>query len=423
MNSSSVFYTPQSDQAVTMSGKLPEVAQEAFVNGMMGFGRQARAALLVTEEDDYNRPAKPASIRSQPYSADRSPPSFVAIGDDEPVGFANDPDLFYSIVGGSDRCAMTLSLRSTPHVRMSCTTPEAEDFYRSSSPYKKWVEERAQKRTIETPRPTRPLTPFPRTTSRRYATLHLPSAGEQAYIDTAILLSQHAHPRPFNPRRRCEQQRPEPPPPRLPVAYRASMPFSSAQARSMSPSHWLYNAPRVGGGVQLEVKAPQRVTEGRAAVHRALWPEEREEMLGEVNGMVGRFIRGPGVVRDEEGQKEEGRGSGHSEEKRRKGEKFGWMKRLLGRKKKEKEGYKNRAGVSRIVVRPAGGISGPFYTSVRSSTKQEQRNFSNDTTVVARSTPTIIADSPSPPQRILFEDHADCRGSEESICVFQTRDV
>lgn len=101
----------------------------------------------------------------------------------------------------------------------------------------------------------------------------------------------------------------------------------------MSPSHWLYNAPRVGG-VQLEVRALQRATEGRGVVHRALWPAEREEMLGELDGMAGWLVKRVGVLRDD-GGREGWQQMDEEAVEQVKAKKFGWWKKLRGGKKKE----------------------------------------------------------------------------------------
>lgn len=179
----------------------------------------------------------------------------------------------------------------------------------------------------------------------------------------------------------------------------------------------------------MEVNALQRATEGRGAIHRALWPEEREEMLGEVDGMAGRLVRGAGVVREDvetAGKggivKEEGMNKEDMEKEKKEGKKFGWIKKIWGRKdkaKKEKQTVRDGAGtvVKRRATRRAEDepltrtdeslparlrtFSASVQTGVHydlPSARQEQRNFSNDTTVVAGSTPTIVADSPSPPQ-------------------------
>jgi hypothetical protein len=183
-------------------------------------------------------------------------------------------------------------------------SPEPEEFYRSSAEY---VAARAE---WQEPLHTgRPLTPYPRMAgspssriSCPYVSVPLPSSQRHAII-------KHDHaPSKSNPplRRRYGLRRPNTPPPRLPADYRAktafsfdrpptTTPFSTQDARPMSPSHWLYNAPRVGG-VELEVRALQQATEARTSVHRALWPEEREKVLGEIDGIAMKLIRGAGVV-------------------------------------------------------------------------------------------------------------------------------
>lgn len=430
MDSTSSFYTAREYPAaavdqdyltVPQSNKSPEAAQEALINDIMGCGRQGRAAMLATGSDNYERPLRPASVKSQQYFADEGRPSiFAGQEGDEPVGHISDPDLFNSIVGGDGTRATTLPLRSTPRKAMKCTTPKAEEFYRSSSSYKQWAEEREKKRPAEASRSNRPLTPFPRTSSRRYAALPLPSARARANIDNVVIESQ----KPLLRRLYGPRQHLNPPPQRLPATYRAktpfsfnrpptTTPFSSAGARPMSPSHWLYNAPRVGG-VQMEVSALQRATEGRAATHRALWPEEREETLGEVDGMAEKLVRGAAVVRDNEAVRgEEGVGERGDGDEKKKGKRFGWFRKLLGGGKKDIETeYGNEVHVMQPPTRTVEdeisirmnehrrdqpqGMLGAVHPSVpyAASARREQRDFSNDTTVVARSTPSIVAEEP-----------------------------
>jgi hypothetical protein len=394
-------------QTIPPTSKSREAAQEALVNEMLGFGRQTQSQSTCVRSASYELQCCEVD-GSDPFSTptrSRRTSQVVASEYDMPQQQATKEN-----ISSGDR-AQCLHVPSSP---------EPEEFYRSSAEY---VAARAEwQKPLQT---GRPLTPYPREAkglsnraSRPYASVPLSSSQRQAAINDAVTV--HA-PNTSHPplRRRHGVRRPKTPPPRLPADYRArkafsfdrpptTTPFSTQGARPMSPSHWLYNAPRVGG-VELEVRALQQATENRTSVHRALWPEERAKVLGEIDNMAKNLIRGAGVVvgvREDQIVEET-----DEQEELTKKKRFGWLKKLWFKKKETQPGAAlptvgNSASPHQALGNPLQahhtpgrapypGPSSSVTLKIVSSAGREQRQGSTSTSFEARSSTTAATPSHS----------------------------
>jgi hypothetical protein len=238
----------------------------------------------------------------------RSPePTFDAYQEESAtVRFTPDPRL-----RGTSDGSHTLPLRRTynlaPNASIRPSSPDttiAEEFYRSSRPYRASPEQRKTAVGID-----RTPTPFPRTNHtavRRYATLPFPSSQRQECIYDPALSYE-----PPSPTKSLSRTKPPPSTKkrRLPADYRPETPFSfdkpytptpfsSKDARTMSPSHPLYKAQR-WSGVDLEMFAMNKaMARNGAKLHRTMWKEEIEEMGEDVNEMMSSLAVSDGFVRD-----------------------------------------------------------------------------------------------------------------------------
>ncbi|KAF1919465.1 hypothetical protein BDU57DRAFT_546120 [Ampelomyces quisqualis] len=338
-----------------------QAAQETPINNMMGSRRNPR-------EVDASGPLRTPTQSSSAAERERH---------------ARSTKIFFSVLNNARR-AHTFPTRLGD--RREVSSPEAEAFYRSSSAYQAATLNPTHETDTHThpteardlfPPPSPPAdalsrssstylpsaqripTPYPRSagTTTRYSASVPMSASQRA-----SLLHTHSHSPQHPPRRKYGQRRPYTPPPRLPATYRADTPFSYERpltttpfavpgAATMAPGDAHFAAPRVDG-VALELGSLQRATEGRSAVHRALWPEEREAMLREVDEVAMGLIRGAGRVRgveEEQEQEEEGVVDSQQELKeviegqqggdvvQEKKKRFAWLRRVWARLKKGRE--------------------------------------------------------------------------------------
>jgi hypothetical protein len=174
------------------------------------------------------------------------------------------------------------------------SSAQAGAYYRSSSTYGAGYDE-----TIcpdGTYRPSQPLTDEPpRTPSRHYAPMPPPSSTPPP-IQRQRQLVMHAY-RP-----------PRTPPPRLPASYRPTTAFSFERPPTTTPFS-CPSAPTYPDlfptaelscspvpGPELEFRALQRVGERRTGPYRTVWPEERRELWGEIEGIARRIAEGNGWV-------------------------------------------------------------------------------------------------------------------------------
>jgi hypothetical protein len=359
-----------------------DVAQDRHINGMMEFGRRRLVVSRSPNEVEQSVTNRSDAASTQYHSARSSQgaasslresprhteTSFeTAFEESATVRITLDPPLrLLALYSGNER-ASTLPARgarnlarSRPLRPSSPSITTAEAFYRSSRPQIASVEER--RTTVRLHRPSTPypgnIPPVPSRPARPYATFPLPSSQRQEYIDDPVLSYE-----PPSPNKRPPQPirlPPSPPlcPKRLPADYRAKTsfsfnreptptPFETKDARAMTPSHPLYNAPRTGG-VDLELRAMGRsLGRNGAKLHRTMWPEEIEEMAENVSDMVTNLVRTSGAVRDGEPEvvgvveqkAEEEKTSkldevGEPKVDKKKG-KFKWLKKLLVKKKKQ----------------------------------------------------------------------------------------
>jgi hypothetical protein len=439
--------TPRQYQTFSpASSRSRDVAQDRHMNGMMGFGRRRLVVSPSPNEVEQSVTNRSDAASTQYHSARSSQgaasslresprhteASFeTAFEESATVRITPDPPLrLLALYSGNER-ASTLPARgarnlarSRPLRPSSPSITIAEAFYRSSRPQNASVEER---RTIV--RLHRPLTPYPGNIppvpsrpARPHATFPLPSSPRQEYIDDPALSYE-----PPSPTKRPPQPtRPPPSPPlrpkRLPADYRAETPFSfnreptptpfeTKDARAMTPSHPLYNAPRTGG-VDLELRAMGRSL-GRdgAKLHRTMWPEEIGEMAGNVSDMVTNLVRTSGAVRDGEPKvdgvveqkAEEEKTSKLDEVEEQKVDKkkgrFKWLKKLLVKKNQMTEPEKNSPAQRTILETDT--ESPPFGPSsdAEPQTLRYDWRYLPSTTAIANCTPTSTDTTPSkPPQ-------------------------
>jgi hypothetical protein len=330
---------------------LREVMQEAVVNEIMGFGRHQKASVVprpsgvihyeVDAFDPFSTPSRIASphpglahiyLVPQQRHREDEPCSAEQQETNEEAKFSPEPEL-YSCRVDNETCLKEHLVgdgRNSPTSR----SPSPEQFYRSSSGYISGFS------TIPSPIMTqRPLTPYPgrgfpltKRSSRHYASVPLPSSQQRTFTDDS-------------PRRASSVRRSKAPPIRLPADYRAETPFSFTQpttptafsrsnAPILTPGHPYYNAKRIGG-VELEYRSLEKAAEAKTGMHRAMWPEERQDMLEEIDEMARTLARNLGKVRNEDGIGRSRQG-GFKEVAIKDGEnkKMGWLKRLVHRKTK-----------------------------------------------------------------------------------------
>jgi hypothetical protein len=370
---------PKSRQNQTFSPvsfQLRDVAQEAHTHRMMGFGQRRlleSSSLNEVEHSvgtyfDQTSTTYYSATSSQiengnsiegPYQPPKLPEPTFDVYQEEcaTVRFTPDPRL-RAPFGGSHTLPIRGLRNLAPSASLRPSSPDttiAEEFYRSSRCYRANPGE--GKTTVGIDRTPTPFSRADQTASNRparhYATLPLPSSQQQEYVYDPALSYEPPSPTKPLPRRiydNCVR-------PRLPADYRPETPFSfdkpntptpfsSEYARTMSPSHPLYNAPRMSG-VDLEIFAMgQTMRRNGAKIHRTMWPEEVAEMAANVNGMMANLLMSGGAVRDE--KLEVGDVVGPEAEEvvelkvdKKKG-KFRWLKKLLVKKKQVTESDEHR---------------------------------------------------------------------------------
>jgi hypothetical protein len=412
-----------------------EVAEEARINRMIGFGQHRPVNSLLSQANVVNRlevdgssqfstpPNSASSSQGEardlesPYRRMEQFPFVTYQEDDEPAGLLFDTDLSSSQVS-SERHPYTPPSRN-PHSPFpsiyrhpsSVSTTDAEEFYRSSMGYMAGLERGRSQMISE-----RPSTPYqrdipsaPSTSDSSRASVALTSSQRRASVNGSVLspAPPAANDSPLRCRygHRCTKT----PPPRLPHNYRAERafsfnrlpsptPFSTQDARPISPSHWLHNVPRIDG-VDLELRAMNQSIGRKGAVHRTLWPEERREMMEEVHAMKVNLVGTAGIVRDEEVKAENAKEQDEEQEGNKK-KKHGWLKKLCMKKKKDKKDRVpltiNRTHTFQVTSTQAtspssrrlGDAAPTQPMSVPLSSSQDQPYLFADTTVVAGSSPT-----------------------------------
>jgi hypothetical protein len=344
--------------------------------------------------------------------------------DDGPSGSSLDLDLASS-QSSSERCPDTLPSRSSHSLAPStsrhpslASTTNAEEFYRSSTGYTAGLEEGQSQ--IASNRPSAlyqsDIQSVLSTSNKSYASISVTPSQRQASMDGHVLSAPSPAANASPPRRRFGYRRAKTSPPRRPYGYRAERafsftrlpsptPFSTQDARPISPSHRLYNAPRMDG-VDLELRAMNQSMERRGAVHRTLWSEERREMTEVMDGMRMNLVRTSGIVRNDDVNVEEKTVQNLEEEQERsKKAKFGWLKKLYTKKKDKEPLTITRTRTVQVTstratspsLRQLGDAAPTQPMLVPPPSSQDQQYFSTDTTVVAGSSPTTTDTTVSPP--------------------------
>jgi hypothetical protein len=380
--------TPQ-ERTITPRRYQQEVAQEAAINQMIRSDRHSQLTFLLP----------PSTNEVQHFETDDADP--------------------FSTLSMHARCSEEqLSSRGSSVT----STTDAEEFYRSSADYRAGIEQ--GQRPVGS---DRPLTPYPRDIAsylvipaKFYSSVPLDASQRRAFM------GDYAPPAPTNsmPRRRYGYRRAKTPPPRLPADYRpetafsfnrplSPAPFSSSDARAISPSHWLYSAPRVDG-VDLELCALNQALEKREAVHRTLWPEEQLKMMGEVHGMRVNLMRNAGIVRNEEVKVQE-EIHHDTEQHEKKEKKTGWFKKLWVKKKKEEEPATVKPGPAQNgilktievtssystapLLQASKDVAPTHPTSAPQLAGKDQKYPATSTTVIAEPSPITTTSTISPPSR------------------------
>jgi hypothetical protein len=425
-----------------------EVAEEAHINRLFGLSHYRPVNSLPSQANEVNRfeangsnpfatPSNSAGSSQGEVRSSESPcrrleqfPFVSYQEDDGPAGLLFDTDLSSS-QSSSERCPDTPSSRSFHRPVLgisrhpsSASTTDAEEFYRSSTGYRAGLED-GQPQTAS----GRPLTPYqrdipsaPSTSEGHHTSMPTTSSTRRASVNGSVLSPAPPDASHLLPHRKYGHRRAKIPPPRLPYDYRAERifsfnrlpsptPFSTQDARPISSSHWLHNAPRIDG-VDLELRAMNQSIERRGAVHRTLWPEERREMIVEMHGMRVNLMGTAGVVSDEE-VKVEGAKDQDAEQEGNKKKKRGWLKKLCMKKKNDREPLTiNRTHMFQVTstrasspsLRRLGGAAPTQLLFGPLSPSQDQRCFFTDTTVVAGLSPTTTTSTISPPPEKLASD-------------------